>query len=148
MKKFIFTLQSVLNMKVSLERQHMAELGACELRLKQLRQQLAALHDRLDLQVDAFNTACAEGVTPADLSVYAVGFRALREKIETQRASVEVAEQEKRRIQSRLVEIMQERKMLEKLREKQYEEYKLLIKAEDAAVMDDFMTHKIHQPAP
>lgn len=144
MRKFKFTLQSVLNVKLSLEKQYMAELGACEARIRLFQKELEEIMDRRERSRKEFRRAVSEGLKAPELTVFSAGFAALREKIAAQRRKIETAEDEKRRVQSRLIEVMQERKMLEKLKEKQMEEYKLLQKAEDAAAIDDFLTNKIH----
>ncbi len=144
MKKFRFTLQSVLNVKQSLEKQQMAELGVCEMRIKTFQRELDEIIDRRERSRRDFQSALSEGVKAHDLTVFAMGFTAMRGKIEAQERKIETAEEEKRRVQARLLEVMQERKMLEKLKEKQLGEYKLLQKAEDAIMIDDFLTNKIN----
>ena len=144
MKKFRFTLQSVLNVKLSLEKQHMAELGACESRIRLFQNELEEIIDRRERSRREFQRSVSEGLKSPELTVFAIGFVAIREKIDLQRRKIEIAEEEKRRIQSALIKVMQERKMLEKLKEKQIGEYKVLQRSEEAQEIDDFLTNKIH----
>lgn len=145
MRAFKFTLQSLLNVKNTLEKQQKAELAAVEARLRTLRQELDALHFELEAQRQAYLLKMQRGeLTPSEMSYWSVGFRAMRERIELQHKKIETTEAEKRRVQKKVVEVMKERKMLEKLKEKQLAEYRMAQKAEDAAVTDDFVSNKIH----
>ncbi len=143
MKAFKFTLQSPLNVKITLEKQHMAELASCEARIRMFREELEGLHQHLTSEREKYKQEVLEGVKPADLQIWATGFRAINETIEKQKEKIEVAEDEKKRIQKRLLQVINERKTFEKLKEKQFEEYKLKVKAEDAAAIDDFLSNKI-----
>jgi len=78
------------------------------------------------------------------MRVWRVAFMALRDRIALQAAQIDNAYVERAQIQEALVALMQERKMLEKLREKQLEEYKVLQQAEDTAAAQEFLSHKIY----
>lgn len=145
MKAFKFTLQSLLNVKNTLEKQQKAELAAAEARLRELRQELEVLQLDLENQRQTYLLKVRQGeLTPSEMSYWSVGFRAMRERIETQHKKIETAENEKRKIQKKVIETMKERKALEKLKEKQLAEYRMAQKAEDAAITDEFVSNKIH----
>ena len=143
MKKFKFTLQSLLNIKILLEKQYMAELAACLERLRLFQEELAAIHTRIELRRNEMRALFESGTTPPELTVYSIGFKALAEKVEEQEQKIEIVRDEISRLREKLVEIMKERKMLEKLSEKQLLEHKELQKAEDAVIIDDFITNKV-----
>ena len=146
MKAFKFTLQSLLNVKNTVEKQQKAELAAANLRLQALEQELAVLRRSLSAQQnDYVDQMQASGMRPPDLSVWITGFDVMRDRIAEQLHKIEVAQDEVRRIQRKVVEVMKERKMLEKLKEKQREEYRALQRAEDAEAIGEFVANKIHQ---
>lgn len=143
MKRFVFTLQSLLNVKLSVEKQYMAELGICEQRIQAFMKEKDTLVFRLNMKKTEFAQECKSGVKPSDLATYSIGFKTLRDKILTQEEKIQMAEDEKARVQKKLVEVMGERKMLENLKEKQREEHKVQQRAEDAAAIDDFLSNKV-----
>ncbi|MCL2030531.1 MAG: flagellar export protein FliJ [Oscillospiraceae bacterium] len=146
MKKFKFTLEAPLRVKRILEKQQMAELAAVNARLAEFRRELERLRDALDFQRRTYLESVEAGrLTAPEMSLWSVGFKGMRERIALQNKKIETAEGERRRIQRKLVELMKERKILEKLRDNQMAEYRLAQKAEDAAVIDDFVSSKIHR---
>ncbi|MDL2288048.1 flagellar FliJ family protein [Oscillospiraceae bacterium OttesenSCG-928-F05] len=139
MKRFRFTLQSLLGVKVALEKQRMAELAAVNQRLYALEAELLSMQERYSLHRSRFAAAGEEILSPTDLNIYAVGFEALREQMETQRTRILECEREKEKIQALVVEVMQERKMLEKLKEKQYSAYLDDVRRDDALQVGEFV---------
>ena len=132
-------MQALYNVKMALEKQQKAELAAADRRLQELERRLAQTAERIAFHRDAFNAQVVEGINSTQLAVYQTGFRALRETMEQQKENIATAENEKKRIQAKLVLIMQERKMLESLREKQWEEYKIESRMEETKTMEDFL---------
>ncbi len=143
MKKFQFTLQSLLNVKVALEKQSKAELAAAEQRIQGFLRELADMETRHQLQIAQYNEKLRRGVQAQDLTAYAIGFRATYEGFARQRKKIEAAEGEKNRIRKKLADVMGERKMLEKLKDKQLAEYNEAAAKENANMIDDFLSNKI-----
>jgi len=143
MKKFAFTLQSVLNVKRALEKQHMGELAATNLRLRGFEERRRELIEREGAQHEEFRLKMEEGISSAELMMWRDANYAVRERVEYQNTVIEQAEGERLRIEKRLVVLMQERKILEKLREKQFEDYKAEERRAAAAEMTEFMGHSV-----
>lgn len=143
MKKFKFTLQSVLNLKNSIEKQQRAELAAADARIRALEEELAAINLRHAVTRERFNREIREGISSTELLVYSTGFKVLRDKAAHQKRRILAAEEERRRIQLRLLETMKERKALEKLKARHLEEYREELRREDERIMDDFMSNKV-----
>ncbi|MDR1668629.1 MAG: flagellar export protein FliJ [Oscillospiraceae bacterium] len=145
MKKFVFTLQSVLNVKRAQEKQRMGELTECNARIRKseaiLEECLA--HERA--QNAQYLKDLQQGLTPFRLQCWGWAHRAIRERIDYRRKVLEQAEGERVRIQKALVTAMQERKMLEILREKQWEEYRAEERKENDAVIAEFVGHRIFE---
>ncbi|MDR1736006.1 MAG: flagellar export protein FliJ [Oscillospiraceae bacterium] len=145
MKVFKFTLQSLLNVKNTMEKQQKAELAAANARLAALRQELEViLLDLAGQKTEYFRALNGGELTPSDLQMWSVGFKVMRERINLQKKKIETAEGEQRRAQRKVIETMKERKMLEKLKERQLAEYRIAQAAEDAAAVDEFLSAKIH----
>ena len=145
MKKFKFTMQTLLNVKLTLEKQKMGELSACNARIQELERQQEGNYARQQQQNTQYTRLLEEGLPVAEASLWRVAFLTLRERIAAQATLIENTYDERTRIQDALLAVMRERKMLEKLREKQQEEYKTLQKAEDAAAVDEFLSHKVFE---
>ena len=143
MKKFVFSLQSLLNVKLALEKQTKAELSAAQERLNGFVRELNAMLARHARQRIEYLQKLQEGMPSQDLQGYGIGFATARDNQKRQEEKIAVAEAEKKRIQKKLVDVMSERKMLEQLKEKKLEEYKTEIKREEAVVVQDFLSSKI-----
>lgn len=144
MKKFRFTLQSLLNVKMSLEKQKTAELADQNRIIKKLEGELDALNVRREKSAAEYAEKMERGgMSAGDVASYSAGIRALHERIIAQMEKIRRAILVKDKIMAELVELMGERKMLENLREKQYQEYLEEARREDAKIIDDFMSTKI-----
>ena len=143
MKKFKFTLHSLLNVKLSLEKQQKTELAAAQVRKEGFVRELAAMETRLAEQRAAHGAQGGPPVSPFDLAARGIGFRALFDRMEEQREKIRVAEAERVRIQMKLTDTMGERKMLEKLKNKQLEQYREEARREEAVAMDDYLSNQL-----
>ncbi len=143
MKKFSFSLQSLLDVKLALEKQQESELALAQERLDRLRDALAALRGRLEEERRIRMERMRRRTDAAELHWQDIGFKALFERIERQQETVSVAEEERNRVQKKLVDTMGERKMLERLRDKQMEQYKEDLRREEAVMIDDFLSNKL-----
>ncbi|MDR0293402.1 MAG: flagellar FliJ family protein [Oscillospiraceae bacterium] len=145
MRKFVFTLQTVLNVKRALEKQHMAELSACNARIREFERVRLELIEREMGQHEAFRRQLSEGVSPAELQLWGIANRAARERVEYQDKVLEQAEGERMRIEKKLIGVMQERKILENLRDKQREIYRAEQQRETAMEMTEFLSHEVFE---
>ncbi len=145
MKKFVFTLQSVLNVKRAQEKQRLGELSECNARIHEHE---ALLQDCLDHEREQnaqYLRELEEGMTPFWLQSWGWAQRTIRERIEYEKKVLEQAEGERARIRKALIAAMQERKMLEKLREKQWEEYRSEERKENEAAVSEFIGHSVFE---
>ncbi|MDR0324838.1 MAG: flagellar FliJ family protein [Oscillospiraceae bacterium] len=144
MKKFKFTLQSVLNVKRAQEKQQIGELTECNARIRRFEQARQELMEREMGQHEEFRRQIGEGLSPAELRLWGIANRAARERVEYQDKVLEQAEGERLRIEKKLIAVMQERKILEKLRDKQKEAYRAEQQRETAIEMAEFMGHEVY----
>jgi len=143
MKKFTFTLESVLNVKRALEKQQMGELADCNARIRTFEQRRRETMEKECAQHEEFRQRLAEGISPAELKLWRDANITARERVEYQEKVLEQAEGERMRIEKRLVGLMQERKILEKLKEKQWENYRIEERREAAAEVTEFVGHSV-----
>lgn len=142
MKRFVFTLQVLLKVKLSLEKVQKAELNKVQTLLHQQLQQLAAMHTEQREKNDAFQQETSEGITPDRMVVYGHYFEHLREMILEQGKRIEETRKEKAKCQAILIRTMKEIKTLKKLREAQYQEYQAEVAKEEAEAINEIVTYK------
>jgi len=144
MRRFKFSLITLLNVKITLEKQKMQELADQNRIIMQLEHELDALKERLNASTEEYSQKMERGgMSAGDIAAYSTGIRALFDRIADQLEKIRRAVRVKEQITEELVVLMGERKMLENLREKQYQEYLEEARREDAKIMDDFMSAKI-----
>ncbi len=143
LKKFQFSMASLLTVKESLEKQLKGEIAEAEARIRQFEAQKHAVEVRLEEARAQHLEKIRQGCDARELTRNQIGFNALYEKITACEEKIQVATVERNRIQVALVEAMTERKMLEKLREKQWDLYREEQKKEEAANIDDFLSSRI-----
>ena len=143
MKKFVFTLQTLLNVKATLEKQKKAELAEQNKIIMRLEDELAAMYARLDAVIKEYSAKMeAGGMSPGDAAAYGSGFRAMYDRIQRQHEKIERAVKAREQMQDELAVLLGERKALENLRQRQFMEYVEETKREDAKMLDDFMSSK------
>jgi flagellar FliJ protein len=143
MKKFVFTLQAVLNVKRAQEKQKIAELAECNARILEFER---LYEERLNYereQNERYLRELRDGLTPLYMMFWRWSQLALREQIEYRKRVLDEAESERQRIEAALVAAMRERKVLETLREKEWEAYRAEQQREAAAEMAEFMGHSV-----
>lgn len=144
MKKFKFTLSTLLNVKTSLEKQKTLELSDQNRIIIMLEKEHEALRVRLNASTEEFNDKMEKGgMSAGDVAAYSSGIRVLFDRIADQLEKIRRAMAVKEKITAELVALMGERKMLENLKEKQYQEYLEEGRREEAKIMDDFISTKI-----
>lgn len=145
MKKFKFTMQTLLNVKRTLEKQQTGDLAECNARLLSAEKTHEELLDNRIQKNRLYEKMITEGLTAHDLRLWRNSFEAIKEQIARSADLIIQIEKERDEKQNILLETMRERKMLENLREKQLEEYGVEQRREDAAMIDEFLSNTIFE---
>lgn len=130
MAKFVYRMQSLLNIQYQLETQAKMELGRARMRLTQEEEKLQGLIDRKTAYLEEGRRLRSSRLHIMDLKDNRNAMLIMDEKIEDQREQVKFAEKHVEEARNRLQEVMKERKMHEKLREKAFVEF---VREENAA---------------
>lgn len=143
MKKFRFTLDRLKDYKEQVFDEE-------KNRLAQLRMQLRAVEERIDALRRAFDRLAREmqqrqssGVTILELRAYEMQRENIRAQLETLARERQKAEQAVQRQVQVVVAASQEVSGLEKLEEKQVEEYNYLLNKENELVISEFISQKL-----
>lgn len=130
MAKFVYRMQSLLNIQYQLETQAKMELGRAQMLLTQEEEKLQGLIDRKTAYLEEGRRLRSSRLHIMDLKDNRNAMLIMDEKIEDQREQVKFAEKHVEEARNRLQEVMKERKMHEKLREKAFVEF---VREENAA---------------
>lgn len=130
MAKFVYRMQSLLNIQYQLETQAKMELGRAQMRLTQEEEKLQGLIDRKTAYLEEGRRLRSSRLHIMDLKDNRNAMLIMDEEIEDQREQVKFAEKHVEEARNRLQEVMKERKMHEKLREKAFVEF---VREENAA---------------
>lgn len=123
MAKFVFRLQSVLNIRVRLEEQQKLNFAAAGKRLREEEDKLAALVERKEAYEEEGRILRGKTLEVRDIIDNENAIARMKEFIEDQALRVKKAEQLLEEERAKLVDAMRERKTYEKLREKAFEEF-------------------------
>lgn len=130
MSKFIYRMQSILNLKYKMEEQVKMEFAAARMRLDEEEEKLSRLFERKASYEEEGRRLREHNLNVQDIMDNKNAILQMNDYIENQKIEVRRAEDELKRKRRKLQEVIQERKVQEKLREKAFEEF---IKEENSA---------------
>ena len=142
MKKFRFSLETVLDYKNQVLENLQAEHGAI---LAQVRQQ-EELIERMEADYHAlsgeFNQRKAEGITILDAMKYEQYLRSSERQLEEAYEHLRSLRMQEEKKRGEVVEAKKETSSIEKLREKKLEAYNKAVQKSEEALIDEFVTTK------
>jgi len=138
MKKFIFTLQKLLELREAREREVKNELA----RVVSIQNRERVKQDQLRRDIQENQNRLRAGMRKGDISaedivLYEKYFHVSQRAINTAGDKIRSMEPEVNRIREKLVQASKDRKIVEKLRERKLEEYEYLLHRETAKENDD-----------
>lgn len=145
MAKFRYRMQSILNIKYQLETQAKIEVGRAQMRLNEEQEKLQMLIDRKETYIEEGRRMREEALHVNDLRDNRNAVLIMDELIAVQEFEVRKAEEAVEKARAKLTEIMQERKMHEKLKEKALLQFLDEEKAAEAKVVDELTSYTYGQ---
>lgn len=145
MAKFRYRMQSILNIKYQLETQAKMEVGRAQMRLNEEQEKLQALFDRKEAYFEEGRQMRKETVHTNELRDNRNAVLIMDEMIAVQEFEVLKAEEAVEKARAKLTEIMQERKMHEKLKEKALLQFLEEEKAAEFKVVDELTSYTYGQ---
>ena len=142
MKRFNFSLQPLLNLKMQQEDQLKNELGRAVRKLEVEKERLEELHRQREAGVEDFHAASFKGVTVEKLKEYQAFFAFLQDRILLQKEVIHVEQTNVDKIRGDLLKIVQEREMLDKLKTRKYEEYLKELEKDEQKINDELISFK------
>ncbi len=142
MAKFVFRLQPILNLKIQLEDNLKNELGKSIQRLEKEKRILKAIDHEKEENILNFNSISIQGVAVGKLKDYSSYISLLHDRMNNQKENVNQAEKIVDKNREKLVKAVQERKMLEKLKENKYQDFLVEQQKEEQRLNDQFTSFK------
>lgn len=143
MKKFVFSLGALYEVKKTLKDKIQAEYAAAEAIYKAAAERKLNLEWTLDKKREEYEYKARSGMTVGDMQGYIVYFVEMQEQIKAAEYEAERALKEANHKRNELISVFKEIKVLEKLYEKQYVEYLKDLRKSETKTVEDIMSFKI-----
>ena len=145
MKKFAFSLETLYRLKKTLKDKLQAEYAAAAATLDRACREKEQLQEHLSAETRSYETKLKRGMAVVDILAYSLYFEEFQNRIKAASESVERAQREAARRRNEMIEGFKEVRILEKLRDRQYEEYK--VEEERAAIgeIENIFSFKVAQ---
>ena len=140
MTKFKFKLETVLKVKIRVEELRQKELKEAEIRREQARKQLLQRQAEVAQAMDSYREEIKQRIDVRQAVNYNRFLQWLNKQVDLAAAHLEQCVRLVNEARQRLIEAAKERQILEKLKEKAYEEYKLEEQRLDNKFLDELGT--------
>ena len=145
MAKFIYRMQNILDIKNKLEVQARNSYAAARVRLSQEEEKLDSLFAQKKAYEDAYRQQLSGNINIVQINICKNAIELSKNMIKKQLVEVKVASLNLEAAQKRLGEIMKERKIQEKLREKAYEEFLQELNDQEKKEIDELVRFRFEQ---
>ncbi len=147
MAKFVYKMQSLLNIKEKLEEQAKTAYGLARAVLNEEEQKLAQFIAKKNRYIDEKREGMSSSLRVVELNQLEHSIKSMEYKIDEQVLIVKNAEKAVTLAQMKLENAMKERKIQEKLREKALEEFKMELEAAEQQEINELVTFRFGKAA-
>ena len=147
MAKFKFRLQGLLDIKLKIEDQKKQEYGLAMARVEQEKKKKQELLNKKEDSIVEFRERIDEIISSQSHASYNNYIEFLKEEAIRQDKVILEAQKQAEIKRQELVEAMKERKTLEKLSERQYEEFLLEQKLAEQRIVDEIVSYRFDNRA-
>lgn len=145
MAKFVYRMQSILNIKNKMETQAKMELGQAQRKLMEEEEYLERLFGRKKFYLEEGRRLRADALKVQSLRDNEYAIARMDEYIETQKGNVKKAEIRVEEARQKLEEVMIERKAQEKLREKAFDQFMYEENSKESKEVDELVSYTYGQ---
>lgn len=142
MKKFRFSLETVLEYKEQVLDSLQAEHGAILAQIRQQEEYIERLEADYRSLSSEFNYRKAEGISILDAMKYEQYLRAMERQIEEAYERLGLLQKQEEEKRMEVVEAKKDTSSIEKLREKKLDAYNKAVQKSEEALIDEFVTTK------
>lgn len=144
MKKFIFSLYSLYEIKKTLKEKLQAEFTVAQTVLENAVNRKIFLEQTLNNERDLYEEKAKKGMSINDVQAYGLYFEELHDMMKTATYDIERANKEVGRKQTELIGVFREIKILQNLREKQYQEFKIEEEKNEKKSLEDILSFSLN----
>lgn len=145
MAKFIYRMQSILNIKEKMESQARNEFARARQRLNEEEEKLKALTDRRAFYEEQGRRLQKDSLNVRDILDNRNAIERMKEYIAAQKKAVVTAQAQLEDARLKLQEAMQEKKTQERLKEKAFEEFVKEENAKESKEIDELVSYTYGQ---
>ena len=145
MARFVYRMQSILNIKIQMENQAKMEFGQAQRRLLEEEERLEGLYNRKEFYLEEGRKLRMDSLKVLSLRDNEYAVARMEEYIEAQKEAVRNAELQVEEARQKLQEVMTERKAQERLREKAFEQFMQEENAREGKEVDELTSYTYGQ---
>lgn len=143
MKKFQFTLQRLYDVKEMEEQQKQAQLRDLERSLHNYEQQKEANRRLYDREHAVYDKKCRTGMSMFEVQRYGDYFQYLEKEMRQQERVIQSVKVNIQTCRDGLLKIINEKNVLDRMREDQLEDYKKEVAKDEDKQIEDFMQSRM-----
>lgn len=137
MAKFLYSMQNVLNIKERLETQAKTEFAEMNNRLSIEQDTMRRLVKRMNMYEQLAKDSATQSIDIAEMRRCNEAIKIIKNQITQQAVRIRIAERNVDNAMKKLTEVVQDRKIHEKLKEKAFDEFKLELNAQEVKEIDE-----------
>lgn len=145
MAKFVYRMQNILDIKNKLETQARNSYAVARMRLTQEEEKLNSLFAQKRSYEDAYREQLSGNIDIRQINICKNAIELSKNMIKKQLVEVKVASKNLEAAQIRLGEVMKERKIQEKLREKAFDEFLKELNDQEKKEIDELVNFRFEQ---
>lgn len=142
MRKFKYKMETLLKLKENLEKQLKIEFINIKNYLTEEKEKLNKLNQRYYKYESLLIKSLKNELNITDINSHKNSLVFINKKINEQKELINELEEDLEKIIKNLIQIIKEKKVLEKLKDKEYEKYKIELRKEEDKEIDDFISFK------
>lgn len=145
MAKFVYRMQNILDIKNKLETQARNSYAVARMKLTQEEEKLNSLFAQKKSYEDAYREQLSGSIDVRQINICKNAIELSKNMIKKQLVEVKVASKNLEAAQIRLGEVMKERKIQEKLREKAFDEFLKELNDQEKKEIDELVNFRFEQ---
>ena len=145
MAKFVYRMQNILDIKNKLEVQARNSYAAARIKLSQEDEKLDRMFEQKKAYEENYRQQLSGNINILQINICKNAIELCKNQIKKQLVEVKVASLNLEAAQKRLGEVMKERKIQEKLREKAYEEFLQELNDQEKKEIDELVSFRFEQ---
>lgn len=142
MAGYKYNLQRLLDIRISKEQEKKNQMGLAVQRLEKEKQRLKLIKEELYLMKNRFAEETSEGMEVNELKLLINYINYYKRSIKDQKLKIKMAEDHLSICRAELLTATQEKKMIEKLKEKDFEKYLYQEQKKEEKLVDDLVSFK------